>query len=59
MNVRDLRKKSGLRLQDIAELLGITAMQVSRIERNKDGLKVDYAKILGDYFKVDWKLFYD
>ena len=59
MNVRDLRKKGGLRLQDIAELLGITAMQVSRIERNKDGLKVDYAKILGDYFKVDWKLFYD
>ena len=59
MNVRELRKNKGLRLQDIAKLLGITPMQVSRIERKQDGLKVDYAKILGDFFKIDWKLFYE
>lgn len=56
---RKLRKDKGLRLQDIADILGVTAMQVSRLERNIDSLKVDYAKKLGVFFDVDWKLFYE
>ena len=57
--IRELRKQRGLKLQDIADLLGITAMQVSRIERKQDGIKVCYAKKLGDFFNVDWKTFYE
>ena len=55
--IREFRKNKGLRLQDVADILGISAMQLSRIERKQDGLKVAYAKKLGEVFEVDWKKF--
>ena len=57
--IRKLRKDRGLRLEDLAQLLGITSMEMSRIERSQRNLKVSYAKILGDFFGIDWYLFYD
>ena len=56
--IRKLRKEHNMRLQDLADMLGITAIQLSRIERGTRGLKIAYAKKLGEIFDVEWPLFY-
>lgn len=58
MNLRMLRKNKGLSLAKVAEVLGISSMQLSRIERGIDGIKVTYAKKLGELYGVDWTIFY-
>ncbi len=58
MRLRELRKRRGLSLAKVAEYLGISAMQMSRIERGIDSLKVAYAKKLGQLYEVPWDEFY-
>ena len=59
MDIRQLRISRNLTLKDVAEILGITEMQLSRIERGMRGLKVSYAKKLGELYGVSWSEFYD
>ena len=56
--LRKLRKDNGMTLKTVADMLGISAMQLSRIERGENILRVEYAKKLGELFKTPWYLFY-
>ena len=59
MNLRKLRKDKAMTLAMVAEILGVSSMQVSRIERGIDNLKVSYAKKLGELYGVEWTKFYE
>ena len=56
--LRQLRKNKNLKLKDVAEFLGISEIQLSRIERGTRGLRVTYAIKLGELYGVDWSSFY-
>ena len=59
MDLRKLRKEKSLKLSAVAEYLGISSMQLSRIERGVQGLKVQYAQKLGELYGVNWADFYN
>ena len=58
MNLRQLRKNKNLTIKEVAEILGISEIQLSRIERGTRGLRVAYAIKLGELYGVDWASFY-
>ena len=59
MDIRQLRQDRKLTLKQVADILGISSVQLSRIERNSRGLKVSYAKKLGELYGVKWMNFYN
>ena len=59
MIARNLRLEKGLSLSKVAKMLGISSMQLSRIERGIDGMKIIYAKKLAEIYDVEWSIFYD
>ena len=59
MYLRNLRKNRKLSLQFVADILGISAMQLSRIERGIYSLKVPYAKKLAELYGVEWSKLYE
>ena len=58
MELRELRIKKAMKLSEVAAYLGISSMQLSRIERGIQGLKVQYAQKLGEIYEVNWADFY-
>ena len=55
-NVRKLRKKRGLTVQKLAELIGVASSTIYSIERGERKLKLQNLQFLAKYFNkdVDW-----
>jgi transcriptional regulator with XRE-family HTH domain len=51
IRLREWRERQGLRLDEVADLLGISASMLSRVERRERGIRpldrVRYARLLG------------
>ena len=49
--LREWRERNGLRLEEVADLLGISVSMLSRVERGERGIRpldrVRYARLLG------------
>lgn len=48
--IRQKRREAGLTLKDVGEILGVSRMQVSRIERGERALHMRHAKKLAELF---------
>lgn len=59
MMLKELRKKNNKTQKMVADYLGIQQNTYSSIENGKRKLAVDYAKKLGEFFNVDWWIFYE
>ena len=59
MELKQVRIEKKMNQTEVAKHLGITQNAYSQIENGKRGLSVDFAKILGKLFDVDWWLFYE
>ena len=57
--LRKLRKDNSMTLNTVAKILGISAMQLSRIERGENELRVEYAMKLGELYKIPWYFLYE
>ncbi|HEX9065082.1 MAG TPA: helix-turn-helix transcriptional regulator [Streptosporangiaceae bacterium] len=52
-DLRDLRERRGLRIEEVADHLGVVASTLSRIETGKAPTKTSYLKLLLDLYGVD------
>lgn len=50
--LKDLREKRGISIRKLAEQVGISHTQISRIERGEQAMSVPHAVALADYFGV-------
>lgn len=53
MNLKQLRKRTGLMQYKVAEMLGISRQQYSNIESGKSNINSEKIKVLAEKFQVD------
>ncbi|MBQ9035980.1 MAG: helix-turn-helix transcriptional regulator [Erysipelotrichaceae bacterium] len=51
-NIRELRKRKGLRQEDLASILGVTRQTVIAIENNKYDPTLELAMKISEYFEM-------
>ena len=52
LRLKELRKKKGLTLEELAKEIGVTKATISRWESGERGLKISQLQKLADYFNV-------
>ena len=51
-NIKELRKSKSLRLEDLAEILGVTRQTIIAIENNKYDPTLELAMKISEYFEM-------
>ena len=59
MTLREVRLKHQKTQEEVANFLGVQQNTYSQIETGKRSLSVVNAKKLGEFYKINWWLFYE
>lgn len=59
MTLREVRLKHQKTQEEVANFLGVQQNTYSQIENGKRSLSVVNAKKLGEFYKINWWLFYE
>lgn len=57
--LKELRKNNKLSQKEMGEIIGVNGRAIGNYERGIRSLSVDKAKILGKYFKFNWRELYE